>query len=270
MTSPDSYSYIDPMYHQFEAHFPDRHLRLGPLSGVPENKAVPKGAKKGKMRRNRNQARYKTQPITFDEIKEVDEEKEEDTTTKKGDILSQLTAFSRSMDGLMPTKKNLKLATPLLRTPLGNISAPLDIAHPKVRDGPSPILEQPPKDSELQFTRQDLEEPSLTSSRTEPILPSLKTESSLSLTDPISSSTKTETSPSGPEGQSNRDNKSSDKTDRLLDSETSSAERKIEQTDALAKNDSSKCMESDPNKDESKLNGSNLTSVDTAKSTADT
>ena len=56
----------DPMFH-WDSHFPERVCRL-------RAEEAPAGKRKSRKRRDRNNARYKTQPITFDEIKEIDEE----------------------------------------------------------------------------------------------------------------------------------------------------------------------------------------------------
>ncbi|RUS70441.1 hypothetical protein EGW08_021804 [Elysia chlorotica] len=117
----------DPMYN-FDTHFPDRLSRLH-LHG---DLHAPSGSfRRKKGRAVRNGARYKTQPVTFDEIKEVDEEPAaggggggaSEEGAKRGSsgerhipgaggisavhLMGQLQAFSRSMDGLLP------------RTPIG-------------------------------------------------------------------------------------------------------------------------------------------------------
>lgn len=112
----------DPMYN-FDTHFPDRLSRLH-LQG---DLHAPSGSfRRKKGRAVRNGARYKTQPVTFDEIKEVDEEPAATSpgasagegNAKRGSsgerhvagpsgitgvhLMGQLQAFSRSMDGLLP------------------------------------------------------------------------------------------------------------------------------------------------------------------------
>ncbi|XP_060071673.1 uncharacterized protein LOC132551538 [Ylistrum balloti] len=86
----------DPLFH-FETHFPERLSRLhlnpefGPVSPHRKNK---------RSRASRQGVRYKTQPVTFDEITEVDEEITPNTEAEN--TIDQLQAFSRSMDGLLP------------------------------------------------------------------------------------------------------------------------------------------------------------------------
>lgn len=86
----------DPLFH-FETHFPERlsrfHLNpeFGPISPHRKNK---------RSRNARQGVRYKTQPVTFDEITEVDEETTPNTEPET--TIDQLQAFSRSMDGLLP------------------------------------------------------------------------------------------------------------------------------------------------------------------------
>ncbi|XP_069133224.1 uncharacterized protein [Argopecten irradians] len=86
----------DPLFH-FETHFPERLSRLhlnpefGPVSPHRKNK---------RSRAARQGVRYKTQPVTFDEITEVDEENTTNSEPEK--TIDQLQAFSRSMDGLIP------------------------------------------------------------------------------------------------------------------------------------------------------------------------
>ncbi|BFZ24740.1 hypothetical protein BsWGS_27779 [Bradybaena similaris] len=91
----------DPMYN-FDTHFPERLSRLHlhgdfNLSG---------SFRKKKNKTQRSGARYKTQPVTFDEITEVDEEPSApagaDKDSKPEQLKGQLQAFSRSMDGLLP------------------------------------------------------------------------------------------------------------------------------------------------------------------------
>ena len=86
---------LDPLY-KFDTHFPDR---LGRYKISPETKAPSPSPRANKRGRDRNNARFKTQPITFDEIKEVDEDSVDDS--KEG-LRHQFAAFSRSMDGLVP------------------------------------------------------------------------------------------------------------------------------------------------------------------------
>lgn len=95
----------DPLFH-FETHFPER---LSRLHLNPEVGNHPIQRKSKKSRAARQGIRYKTQPVTFDEIQEVDEEniKEEDKTEG---LRNQFAAFSKSMDGLVPKPKNKKMA----------------------------------------------------------------------------------------------------------------------------------------------------------------
>ena len=94
---------LDPMYH-YDTHFPERMSRLHMAPEFPSPSAR---RSKGRMR-NRNAARFKTQPITFDEIQEVDEEAAPSVSvnifekTMEG-LKYQFTAFSRSMDGILPS-----------------------------------------------------------------------------------------------------------------------------------------------------------------------
>ena len=101
-TAFDSES-IDPLY-RWDTHFPERFTRMNLYHDTPES---PVRRQKRNMR-NRNTNRYKTQPVTFDEIKEVDEEPAPPIATSddndKGDLKLQFAAFSRSMDGLLPAR----------------------------------------------------------------------------------------------------------------------------------------------------------------------
>ena len=97
-TSAFDPEFIDPLY-KWDTHFPERFTRLSLYYDTPES---PVRRQKTRMR-NRNTNRYKTQPVTFDEIKEVDEEPVPPVETENKDNLkSQFAAFSRSMDGLLP------------------------------------------------------------------------------------------------------------------------------------------------------------------------
>ncbi|KAL3881873.1 hypothetical protein ACJMK2_028264 [Sinanodonta woodiana] len=92
----------DPLFH-FETHFPERLSRLHLNPELSHH--VPVARRIRRSRANRQGARYKTQPVTFDEIQEVDEDnlKEEDKVDgeKKSGLKGQFMAFSRSMDGLV-------------------------------------------------------------------------------------------------------------------------------------------------------------------------
>lgn len=93
----------DPLFH-FETHFPERlsRLHLNPEFAVGSHPAQ----RKGKRSRARLGARYKTQPVTFDEIQEVDEENIKEPETKNEGLKHQFAAFSKSMDGLVPKFRN--------------------------------------------------------------------------------------------------------------------------------------------------------------------
>ena len=92
----------DPLFH-FETHFPERLSRLNLNPEV--EKSHPAQRKYKRSRAQRQGVRYKTQPVTFDEIQEVDEDniKEED---KVDGLRNQFAAFSKSMDGLVPKPKS--------------------------------------------------------------------------------------------------------------------------------------------------------------------
>ena len=85
---------IDPMFH-WDTHFPERYSRL---VVTPETSP----GRRHRRGRSRCDSRYRTQPITFDEIQEVDEEPEPAAIDSKEGLKSQFMAFSRSMDGLVP------------------------------------------------------------------------------------------------------------------------------------------------------------------------
>ena len=107
-TSACNTSAIDPLY-RFDRHFPEIRLVANESKVKTESSGSSHPAARRKKMRNRSEARYKTQPITFDEIKEVDEETVATATAdeNKGgfeNLMSQFAAFSRSMDGLVPKK----------------------------------------------------------------------------------------------------------------------------------------------------------------------
>ena len=88
---------LDPMFY-YDARFPPE--RLSKLRMEEPMPATPPGRRStARSRRDRNAARFKTQPITFDEIKEVDEEPDDNKDTLK----TQFTAFSKSMEALVRT-----------------------------------------------------------------------------------------------------------------------------------------------------------------------
>lgn len=96
----------DPLFH-YETHFPERLSRLHLGNEFSHSGSF----KRARKTRQRTGVRYKTQPVTFDEIKEVDEEATPagqggeggggETGGDKG-LMGQFQAFSRSMDGLLP------------------------------------------------------------------------------------------------------------------------------------------------------------------------
>ncbi|KAH3738420.1 hypothetical protein DPMN_045053 [Dreissena polymorpha] len=104
----------DPLFH-FETHFPERLSRLHLNTEYAIESEVSSGGgsggghpvhRKKRSRAARQGVRYKTQPVTFDEIQEVDEEniKEEDKDKPEG-LKTQFAAFSKSMDGLVPKNR---------------------------------------------------------------------------------------------------------------------------------------------------------------------
>ena len=117
------YSILDPMY-KWDVHFPEHISRLHINEDFHHNRSSSQ-KRRGGRGRARNTNRYKTQPITFDEIKEVDEEKGSDKNDandekEKEGLKSQFTAFSRSMDGLVPGYPGIprKKNQPLRPSPL--------------------------------------------------------------------------------------------------------------------------------------------------------
>ena len=92
---------MDPLY-KWDTHFPERMSRLH-MEELGPSSPGSKNARRNRRNRNRNTARFKTQPITFDEIKEVDEDRVDDEAKK--DLKNQFAAFSRSMDGILPVSK---------------------------------------------------------------------------------------------------------------------------------------------------------------------
>ena len=112
---------MDPMYH-WDAHFPERFSRLHLSLELFSSPAC----RRNRRAKDRAAARYKTQPVTFDEITEVDEDaltaaaaaavaaaaaassssvQDQDGVAAKDaakiNLKNQLTGFSRSFDGLV-------------------------------------------------------------------------------------------------------------------------------------------------------------------------
>ncbi|XP_064629036.1 uncharacterized protein LOC135488376 [Lineus longissimus] len=97
---PHHHPVRDPLYH-FDTHFPER------LSRLYVNQDFPAPSRRQKKMAARIGQRYRTQPITFDEIKEVDEDSAPSPKQAGDDldgIKSQFSAFSKSMDGLVAQK----------------------------------------------------------------------------------------------------------------------------------------------------------------------
>ena len=104
---------LDPMFY-YDARFPTERLSKLHMRTEEPMPATPPGRRsKARSRRDRNAARFKTQPITFDEIKEVDEESEEN----KDALKTQFTAFSKSMEALVRTPSYRSRNCPRTSTP---------------------------------------------------------------------------------------------------------------------------------------------------------
>lgn len=150
----------DPLFH-FETHFPERLSRLHLNPEI--EKSHPAQRKYKKSRAARQGVRYKTQPITFDEIQEVDEDniKEED---KVDGLRNQFAAFSKSMDGLVPKPKPKKdpdtipeivddipiEAKPVKPKLMDNSRLPLENSAPELRlRGDNAYMDKENKENEL-------------------------------------------------------------------------------------------------------------------------
>ena len=92
---------LDPLY-KYDTHYPERITKLSIHHEVTSS-ASSASPRQRRMRNRaaRNSGRFRTQPITFEEIKEVDEDKETET---KENLCSQFTEFSKSLDGLVSKK----------------------------------------------------------------------------------------------------------------------------------------------------------------------
>lgn len=121
----------DPLFH-FETHFPERLSRLH-LNPEFSGGNSPVQRKNKRNRAARQGVRYKTQPVTFDEIQEVDEENIKEQQEDKTDGLKhQFAAFSKSMDGLVPKHKS-KLPADTIKEVADDVTT--DTKLPKTRLG---------------------------------------------------------------------------------------------------------------------------------------
>ncbi len=112
------WSVMDPMY-KWDSHFPEHITRLHINDEFHHNRSSSQ-KRRGGRNRSRNTNRYKTQPITFDEIKEVDEESSSKSTVEEDidGLKSKFTAFSRSMDGLVGSYPSVAKKKPTKLSPL--------------------------------------------------------------------------------------------------------------------------------------------------------
>ena len=120
-------SVMDPLY-KWDTRFPER---LSRLHIHDESSMRSTREPRNRRMRNRNAARFKTQPITFDEIQEVDED---GTDEAKMSLKDQFTAFSRSMDGLMPARPDKAPTTAAGKERLLPPSQPGHPAKEKLRE----------------------------------------------------------------------------------------------------------------------------------------
>lgn len=88
---------LDPLYH-WNSRFPERLNLID--TGLIQSSAIERKSRKSSISRRKNNPRYKTQPITFDEIKEVEEPVPTPSDEK------EKTSF---LTGLTETKSNKRL-----------------------------------------------------------------------------------------------------------------------------------------------------------------